>query len=428
MDARRGCSTLFLIIAATTGGAAAQEPAAPPSAPAASTAPATKRLLGEIQAIDAGASRLTLKTDAGETVTVALEATASILRAAPGARDLTAATTLTLAALTPGDRVLARGTALPDGMLSARQIVVMTRTDLTQKQDTERADWRARGLSGVITAVDPAKQEVTVEVRTMVNAEKVVIAPASAQAGFRRYAPDSVKFDEARPSSFSELRIGDQVRVLGNRAPDGRLLAEQLVSGVFQTLSGAVVAVAPSGLELTITDNETNKPRTVVVRPDTMVRRIPAQMAQRLAARSRGPGAGAPGSTAPGAGGEASGSGSRRPEGPRAVGDGGAPEGGRADRPSEGGGTAGPGARRGPGGGSLQDMLERLPALPVGELKAGDQVAVSCPQGADPTRVVAIVLLAGIEPLLEARPRGGSGSDVSPGLPPGALDLGMGAQ
>jgi hypothetical protein len=73
-------------------------------------------------------------------------------------------------------------------------------------------------------------------------------------------------------------------------------------------------------------------------------------------------------------------------------------------------------------------MLERLPALPLSELKAGDQVAVSSPKGPDPNRVLAVVVLAGIEPFLEARPRGGPRSDVSLGLPPGALDLGMGAQ
>ena len=33
----------------------------------------------------------------------------------------------------------------------------------------------------------------------------------------RRYAPDSIKFGDAKPSSFGELKVGDQLRALGDR-------------------------------------------------------------------------------------------------------------------------------------------------------------------------------------------------------------------
>jgi hypothetical protein len=77
-------------------------------------------------------------------------------------------------------------------------------------------------------------------------------------------------------------------------------------------------------------------------------------------------------------------------------------------------------------GSTLQDMLERLPPMPIEELKTGDQIAVSSPKSHVPGRVTAAVLLAGIEPLLESRPRGAAGAGEAVGLAPGALDLGLG--
>jgi hypothetical protein len=45
-------------------------------------------------------------------------------------------------------------------------------------------------------------------------------------------------------------------------------------------------------------------------------------------------------------------------------------------------------------------MLERMPAFNISELKPGDAVIVASTAGADPGRVTAITLLAGVEPLL----------------------------
>jgi hypothetical protein len=62
--------------------------------------------------------------------------------------------------------------------------------------------------------------------------------------------------------------------------------------------------------------------------------------------------------------------------------------------------------RRG-GGMDFQDMLEHMPALTLADLKVGDAIMLSGTNGADPTRVMAINLLAGVEPLLTAAPQGG---------------------
>lgn len=60
-------------------------------------------------------------------------------------------------------------------------------------------------------------------------------------------------------------------------------------------------------------------------------------------------------------------------------------------------------------GGAPRDfnqMLDRTPLLKLDELKAGDALIVVSTEGAKSSEVTAIVLLAGVEPILSARPKG----------------------
>ena len=88
------------------------------------------------------------------------------------------------------------------------------------------------------------------------------------------------------------------------------------------------------------------------------------------------------------------------------------------------------GQRRMGGGPDMQEMLERMPAVTVAELKPGEMIIASSTVGADPARATAIALVTGVDALLQ-RPGGQQGArgaqGASLGLPSGALDLGIGA-
>ncbi|HEV2765326.1 MAG TPA: hypothetical protein VGV38_20255, partial [Pyrinomonadaceae bacterium] len=91
--------------------------------------------------------------------------------------------------------------------------------------------------------------------------------------------------------------------------------------------------------------------------------------------------------------------------------------------PPAGGAPGGPGGRR---GFDPQEMLERLPAATVAELKPGQMVILST-TGTGADKVTAIQLVAGIEPLLammQARPGGGGRPGGANAL--GNLNLGFG--
>jgi hypothetical protein len=367
---RKNCALLILILMSVTSVAWAQAAA---GAPAAQGDPGItpNRVIGEVKAIDAAAKQLIVKTDAGALVTATLSDTTQYMRVAPGETNLTNATKIAFTDLAEGDRVMAMGKVSDDKKaVPTRAVIVMTKADIAKKQDAERAEWRRRGILGVISALNPATQEITISSRSMAGMQSVII-PVSDKVEMRRYAPDSIKFGDAKISNFSELQVGDQLRALGERAADGtRFTPEKVVTGAFRTVVGTVTAVDAATGEIKITDSEKKQPLTILVKHDSVLRRFPSE----------------------GAGGMMMG----RPQGAGTGQGTGAPRGGAPQ--TAGGPGGGPG--RGPGGFNIQDMLERLPTVTLAEVKPGEMIVVSSTKGADPTRLTAISLLSGAEPLL----------------------------
>jgi hypothetical protein len=332
---------------------------------------------------------LTIKTDAGSTVVVSFGDKTTYKKLAPGETSLTNATDVTLADLAVGDRVMARGTVSEDRKsVPAVQIVVMTKGDLAKKQDAERAEWRRRGILGVITALKPETKEITISHRTLAGTQSIVI-PVTDKTEMRRYAPDSIKFGDAKPSDFSELKIGDQLRALGDRTEDPlRFNPQKVVTGSFRTVGGVVTAIDPATGEIKINDLEKKRPLTIVVKQDSVLRRFPpaSEMGAMMGGFGRGPGG--PGGGAPGGGGQAPQSAQGQP--------GGRPQGSGPGA----GGQGGPGGQRPGGGFDINNMLERLPTIPLADVKVGDTIIVSSTQGVDPSRLTAISLVTGADILL----------------------------
>jgi hypothetical protein len=332
---------------------------------------AVARVIGDVTDLK-GSQEIIVKTDQGSPVEVVLQEKTLYLRVPPGEKDLKKAARISRTDIKPGDRVLARGQMSEDKTsLTAVSVIVMTKEELAQKHERDRAEWQSRGISGKITAVDPAAHEITVSVRSREGVKSVVVGPADT-ARFRRYAGDSVQFSDAKPSSFAELKVGDQIRVLGDKSEDGaRVKPEEIVSGTFRNIAGTVKAVNAAGDEVQIMDLEAKKPLVVKVTSESILRRLPPDVAATLAHSARG-----------GAGG--------------------------AGRPGAGGRPAGqPAAGATPVRGDLQQVLEQMPPMPLSDLKPGDAIIISTTSGKEPSSVTAITLVAGVEPFLTAPSKGG---------------------
>jgi co-chaperonin GroES (HSP10) len=341
---------------------------APPTQQPADQSLTPNRARGEVKAVDSAAKQMIVKTDGGSLVTVVLADSTNYLRIAPGETTLDKATKITLADVGEGDRVMAMGKVSEDRKtVPARVLVVMSKVDIAKKQEAERAEWKRRGVLGIITALKPETKEITITTRSMAGQQPVTI-PVSDKVEMRRYAPDSIKFSDAKPASFEELIVGDQLRALGDRSTDGASFnAETVVTGSFKTVAGVVTAIDAATGEVKINDMQTKQPLTIVVKQDAVLRKFPAagEMGggMMMGGRSGGGGAGGQGGP-PGAGGPA-------------------------------------GVRTGAGGGmNIQDMLERLPTIAIADVKVGDTIIVSSTRGADPTRLTAISLISGADTLL----------------------------
>lgn len=354
-------------------------PIAPQEAPA--TNPASGRAMGTVTAIHGNS--VTLKSDSGTETTVTVSDTARIVKAEPGQKDLKNATPIHLQDVQVGDRALVRGKSGENNALEASSMIVMKQSDVASRQQQEMQEWQRSGGGGIVRSVDPSAGTITITT----GQNQTLAIQTSANTLFLRYASDSVKFSDAKKSSINEIKPGDQLRARGSRGTDNQqLAANAVISGSFRNISGTVSSVDVSANSLTVADLVTKKPAVVKVTPDTQLRKIPPEMAQRIAfflRRSSGQG---------GPGGEEQ-AGGARPN--QAAG----PQGSGARPGGFGAGAGGPGGRP-----DFQQILRRMPAATISDLQKGDAVMIVTTMGAPGEPVTALTLLSGVEPILTAAP------------------------
>lgn len=332
---------------------------------------AANRVLGTVTGVSG--NTVSVKTDAGTTVNIAVADSARILRTAPGQKTLTGATKIAVSDIANGDRVLMVVSGDPP---AATIVVVNKQGDIAAKQQQEQADWTRRGVGGLVTSVNAAAGTVT-----MTAATRTITIHTTPTTIVRRYAPDSVKFSDAQPSTLAAIQPGDQVTARGDRSADGNdVTAEEIVSGSFRNIAGTVVSTEDGSF--TVKDLTTKKNVTIRTTPDSDLRKLDPQMAQMIAARLRTGGAG-PAGAAPG---------------------GGAPPPGAGGPPPNAAGGPGRQGAGGPGG-AMARVLQRSPQIQVSDLHKGDAVMIVATSG-NPDSATAIRLVAGVEPMLQASATG----------------------
>jgi len=353
------------------------------------------RRIGAIKSI--AGNTVTLTPDSGPDVSVTVQPDARVLRIAPGAKDLKDATPVVLQDLQVGDRVRVRGQSGNEpNSLTAVEIIVMSRTDLEARRAQEQQDWQRRGAGGLVSKVDPTAATVTVSV-TGVGGKKEIVVRTTGTTVFRRYAPDSVKFDDAKPSTLAEIRPGDQLRARGQHSPDGsELTAEEVVTGSFRNVAGTVNSVDPTAGTVNVQDLLTKKAVVVKVTPESQLHKLPPEFAQRIAMRLKGsmppgtPGAGAV---------RTSGNSSSESGTPAAM----KPGSEAPAHASAGNGGAVPGGMRAAGG-DFQQIMSRMPTLSLADLHKGDALLIVATEGSATAGATAITMLSGVEPILQAAP------------------------
>jgi hypothetical protein len=328
---------------------------------------APSHFVGTVTAISG--NTLSVKTDGDGVRQVEVPSTAAIKRISPGQKDLSNADTLQFGDLDIGDRVLVKLAPASSGSPDvAVQIVAVKQADLVKKQQAEREDWQERGVAGLVKSVDSASGVIVLSSGTGATAKTITVQTTKATV-LKRYAPNSVRFDEANTAAIDAIHPGDQLRARGEKNEAGtEIAAEEVISGTFRNLSGTIASVDTAASTLVLKDLATKKLVTVHITADAQMRKLSEHVAQALAARLNG--------AANGAGGK----GVKSPSQSAAP-----------STPPHG--VAGP-------GGDPQQMLNHAEAIQLASLKKGDAIMVVSTDGT--TEVTAITLLAGVEPMLQS--------------------------
>lgn len=314
-------------------------------------------VLGVVTEIKQDAREVVVATAAGSKVTVTLSDSTVFMRIPPGEKTKDKFIKIMATDFTVGDSVFARGKISDDRKtMPAREFYVMSKGEIADKRDREREAWRTRGIAGTISALKPEATEITIDARTAEGPKPIVIA-ANAGTKYRRYAPNSVRFSEAKSGSFADLAVGDQVRALGTKSSDGaRFTPDEIVSGSFQTLTGTISEIDAGKNELKLSDQASHQSVTVVVSKDSTLRRLTPEL---LAALTPG-------------------------------------------KPAESSTPAPAASSQTKAGGDLQEMFDQLPNFALTELKVGDAILVSSTKSGDATRVTAVAVVSGVGPLLQS--------------------------
>jgi len=405
---------LFLgvsLLALAPAGAQAQQAPAP-----------RQQVLGEITAVDASAHTVTVRSDAGESVTLSTTERTTYTLLPAGVTDLQKGARVTFAEVRVGDRVLAPGVPAAGG--PAARLILMSRAAGGPGGGGQNAG--RRFLNGRVVSVDAAKKLIVVQARGREGQESVTVDASAARA--MRYAPDSMRPADAVAGALADVRAGENIRATGERSADGATFkAEEVLTGSFARFAGTVASADAQRGELVV---KTNDGRSVNLSfgARSNLRRITPEFEQALAKQRaeaeqrreqrRAERQQQGGQTASGGqaqGGQAQGEGGRR---------------GRGDGQGRGeGGGQRRGGFGGPGGGN---MFDSLPAVTLAELKKGDAVVVTVTPGADAAHATVVSLVTGpaetIRAMQQFQRGGGDGprGQNSPGLPGDVLGGGQG--
>ena len=365
-------------------------PAASQACSAWQTAPGATRIVGTVQAISG--KSLTVISDSGSPANVLVEDATKLLQIEPGKTNLSDAKPFPFADLQPGDRVLVRGILAEDGRtIRAASLIAVKKAALAEKQAKDRTEWQ-RGVGGLVKSVDTSAATISITTNALAT-KKEVIVHFSKDTVFRRYAPDSMRFDAARIAPVAEIQPGDQLRAKGTRTEGAAdFNADEIVSGTFRNIAGMVTASDAANNTLVVQDLATKTPVTLKISSESQMRKLPPQFAESLAARFRNQSAGATQSE-PNAQ-------TTAPQQPAQA--------------SQQGIAAGATQGQRGAGGDFQQVIAHMPAATLSDLQKGEAVMVVTTQGNGKDPLTVITLLGGVEPILRSSTKGSQDMILSP--------------
>jgi hypothetical protein len=365
-------------------------------------APAAPRyvsIIGTIANVDSSAKTLALKTDKGEMPTIKFDDRTQFLRIPAGETDTKKATRAAASDVSSGDRVIARMRAGDETGMPAVFLYFTKQNDLAQRQKKTLEEWQTQGVAGSVKSVDTATKQAVISVRGGFGPARDVTLDLTGSVDYQRYSLDSGKY-EPSSTGLAALQAGDQVRVLGKKNADQTgIKVEDIMSGAFKTIPVQIKSIDTAAGTIAGTDLGSKKPITINVKADTTLKKLDDATAL-LMARRLNPSFQA----GDGRGGRGQGRGTGGAQAPGQTSDGGLAGGFAGRGQGAGGARAGRGGGR---GGDPNNILDQQPTIELADLKAGEPVVVTGAVSSDLSKLTAMTLVAGVDPILRAAPQNG---------------------
>lgn len=354
-------------------------------------------VIGTVEKVDAAGKVFTVKPDKSDATTVKFDDKTAFKRLPAGETDVKKAAEIASGDVGVGDRILARvRTDDPTG-LPAITFYVTKQADIAQKQQKTREEWLTQSVAGTVKTVDAAAKQLTISVRSATGAAKDVVLDASDSVDYTRFSPETLKYE---PSALAAIQAGDQIRVLGQKNADvTQIKLEAAMSGSFKTLPVQIKSIDAAAGTIVATDLASKKPITILVKPGTTMKKLDDATALLLARRLNPSYQGTTGARGAGRSAAAASDSATAP----AAAAGSTPDAAAAGRAGRSGAGRSASAAADP-----SRLLEQQPTIALADLKAGDPVVVTGTAAADLSKLTAMTVIAGVEPILRAAP---SGSD-----------------
>jgi hypothetical protein len=353
-------------------------------------------LVGTVEKVDTEGKALTVKPDKADGAAVKFDEKTQFLRLPAGETDQKKATRAAASDVSVGDRVIARLRAGEEGQ-PAVFLYFTKQNDLAQRKEKTLEEWQKDGVSGLVKSVDSGAKQIVISVRGG-GPPKDVTLDVAGSVDYQRFSPDTGKYE---PGTLASIQEGDQVRVLGLKNPDQTSIkAEAIMSGLFKTLPLQIKSIDLEAKQIVATDLASKKPITINIVADTSMKKLDDATALQMARRLN--------PTFQGGGGRGQGRGGA-PDGAQAGGDNPSPDSPRAA--AGGNGSQGGQGRAGRGGGGrnldIGKVIEQQPAITLADLKAGEPIVVVGAASNDMSKMRAMTLVAGVDPILRAAPQNG---------------------
>jgi len=238
--------------------------------------------------------------------------------------------------------------------------------------------------------IRPAKK-IVITVRGAGPAKSVALDVSSNLLDVTRFSPETGKNE---PSTLASIRPGDQVTVIGQKNADMTAIkVDAITSGFYKTLPVQIKSIDTAAGQILATDLASKKPITISIGPDSVLKRLDDATAQQLARRLN------PTIQAEGRGGRGGrgGGGDAGAAAPVAI-PGAAPD-------------AAAGGRGGRGGGRPLDLgkvVDQAPVIMLADLKANEPIVVFGAATDDLSKLRALRLISGVDPILRAAPQNGT--------------------